>query len=176
MSLEKRDDILEKIYFMLKIDERGAYVTPVDSNGEMLENIEVDEEAEDTTSQILAYIKGIKEDSFFIDWENEYEEAYLNEHPDLIEYLIDNHKLVNEKMKPLKWVKRENTLALIIKEKENSATSLNTELLLNGSINDFIIINEDLILADNTFYIIDMESNDFHTLKELVGTIDESGL
>ena len=176
MSLEKRDDILEKIYFMLKIDERGAYVTPVDSNGEMLENIEVDEEAEDTTSQILAYIKGIKEDSFFIDWENEYEEAYLNEHPDLIEYLIDNPKLVNEKMKPLKWVKRENTLALIIKEKENSATSLNTELLLNGSINDFIIINEDLILADNTFYIIDMESNDFHTLKELVGTIDESGL
>ena len=64
MSLEKRDDILEKIYFMLKRDERGAYVTPVDSNGEMLENIEVDEEAEDTTSQILAYIKGIKEDSF----------------------------------------------------------------------------------------------------------------
>ena len=176
MSLEKRDDILEKIYFMLKIDERGAYVTPVDSNGEMLENIEVDEEAEDTTSQILTYIKGIKEDSFFIDWENEYEEAYLNEHPDLIEYLIDNPKLVNEKMEPLKWVKRENTLALIIKEKENSATSLNTELLLNGSINDFIIINEDLILADNTFYIIDMESNDFHTLKELVGTIDESGL
>ena len=176
MSLEKRDDILEKIYFMLKIDERGAYVTPVDSNGEMLENIEVDEEAEDTTSQILTYIKGIKEDSFFIDWENEYEEAYLNEHPDLIEYLIDNPKLVNEKMEPLKWVKRENTLALIIKEKENSATSLNTELLLNGSINDFIIINEYLILADNTFYIIDMESNDFHTLKELVGTIDESGL
>lgn len=176
MSLEKRDDILEKIYFMLKIDERGAYVTPVDSNGEMLENIEVDEEAEDTTSQILTYIKGIKEDSFFIDWENEYEEAYLNEHPDLIEYLIDNPKLVNEKMEPLKWVKRENTLALIIKEKENSATSLNTELLLNGSINDFIIINEDLILANNTFYIIDMESNDFHTLKELVGTIDESGL
>lgn len=33
-----------------------------------------------------------------------------------------------------------------------------------------------MILADNIFYIIDMESNDFHTLKELVGTIDESGL
>ncbi len=33
MSLEKRDDILEKIYFMLKIDERGAYVTPLESTG-----------------------------------------------------------------------------------------------------------------------------------------------
>lgn len=176
MSLKKRDDVLENIYFMLKIDERGVYVLPVDKNGEMLESIDVDEEAEDTTSQILTYIKGIKEDSFFIDWENEYEEAYLNEHPDLIEYLIDNPKFVNESMEPLKWVKRENTLALIIKEKENGATALTTELLLNGSINDFLIINEDLILADNVFYIIDMESNDFHTLKELVGTIDESGL
>lgn len=176
MSLKKRDDVLENIYFMLKIDERGVYVLPVDKNGEMLESIDVDEEAEDTTSQILTYIKGIKEDSFFIDWENEYEEAYLNEHPDLIEHLIDNPKFVNESMEPLKWVKRENTLALIIKEKENGATALTTELLLNGSINDFLIINEDLILADNVFYIIDMKSNDFHTLKELVGTIDESGL
>lgn len=176
MSLKKRDDVLENTYFILKIDERGVYVLPVDKNGEMLESIDVDEEAEDTTSQILTYIKGIKEDSFFIDWENEYEEAYLNEHPDLIEYLIDNPKFVNESMEPLKWVKRENTLALIIKEKENGATALTTELLLNGSINDFLIINEDLILADNVFYIIDMESNDFHTLKELVGTIDESGL
>lgn len=136
--LRKRDDVLEKIYFMLKIDERGAYVLPVYSNGELVENLEVDEEAEDTTSQILTYIKGIKEDSFFIDWENEYEEAYLNEHPDLIEYLIDNPKFVNENMETLKWMKRDNNLALIIKE--NGVTSLSTELLLNGSINDFIII------------------------------------
>lgn len=176
MSLEKREDVLENIYFMLKNDEKGAYVVPVHSNGETVENFDVDEEAEDTTSQILTYIKGIKEDSFFIDWEKEYEEAYLNEHSDLIEYLIDNPKFVNENMETLKWVKRENTLALIIKEKENSTTALTTELLLNGSITDFTIINEDLILAGNNFYIIDMESNDFHTLKELVGVIDESGL
>ena len=176
MSLEKREDVLENIYFMLKNDEKGAYVVPVHCNGETVENFDVDEEAEDTTSQILTYIKGIKEDSFFIDWEKEYEEAYLNEHSDLIEYLIDNPKFVNENMETLKWVKRENTLALIIKEKENSTTALTTELLLNGSITDFTIINEDLILAGNNFYIIDMESNDFHTLKELVGVIDESGL
>ncbi|MBM6822191.1 hypothetical protein H5986_05820, partial [Fusobacterium mortiferum] len=49
MSLKKRDDVLENIYFMLKIDERGVYVLPVDKNGEMLESIDVDEEAEDTT-------------------------------------------------------------------------------------------------------------------------------
>ena len=176
MSLEKRENTLDNIYFMLKIDEKGAYVVPVNSHGEVIENFEVDEEAQDSTSQILTYIKGIKEDSFFIDWEKEYEEAYLSEHSDLIEYLIDNPKFVNEDMKTLKWIKRNNTLSLIIKDKENSVTSLTTELLLNGSITDFMIINEDLILADDTFYIIDMESNDFHTLKELVGTIDESGL
>ncbi|WP_291256128.1 DEAD/DEAH box helicase [Fusobacterium sp.] len=161
---------------MLKIDEKGAYVLPVYADGSIAENLEVDEDSEDVTSQILTYIKGVKEDSFFIDWEKEYEEAYLNEHSDLIEYLIDNPKFVNEKMEVLKWIKRDNNLSLIIKEKENSSTALTTELLLNDSITEFMIINEDLILADNTFYIIDMESNDFHTLKELVGTIDESGL
>lgn len=170
------DNLLENIFFMLKIDEKGAYVLPVYADGSIAENLEVDEDSEDVTSQILTYIKGVKEDSFFIDWEKEYEEAYLNEHSDLIEYLIDNPKFVNEKMEVLKWIKRDNNLSLIIKEKENSSTALTTELLLNDSITEFMIINEDLILADNTFYIIDMESNDFHTLKELVGTIDESGL
>lgn len=170
------DNLLENIFFMLKIDEKGAYVLPVYADGSIAENLEVDEDSEDVTSQILTYIKGVKEDSFFIDWEKEYEEAYLNEHSDLIEYLIDNPKFVNEKMEVLKWIKRDNNLSLIIKEKENSSTALTTELLLNDSIAEFMIINEDLILADNTFYIIDMESNDFHTLKELVGTIDESGL
>ncbi len=170
------DNLLENIFFMLKIDEKGAYVLPVYADGSIVENLEVDEDSEDVTSQILTYIKGVKEDSFFIDWEKEYEEAYLNEHSDLIEYLIDNPKFVNEKMEVLKWIKRDNNLSLIIKEKENSSTALTTELLLNDSITEFMIINEDLILADNTFYIIDMESNDFHTLKELVGTIDESGL
>ncbi|WP_300391335.1 DEAD/DEAH box helicase [Fusobacterium sp.] len=176
MSLKKMDNLLENIFFMLKIDEKGAYVLPVYADGSIVENLEVDEDSEDVTSQILTYIKGVKEDSFFIDWEKEYEEAYLNEHSDLIEYLIDNPKFVNEKMEVLKWIKRDNNLSLIIKEKENSSTALTTELLLNDSITEFMIINEDLILADNTFYIIDMESNDFHTLKELVGTIDESGL
>ncbi|WP_286034202.1 DEAD/DEAH box helicase [Fusobacterium necrogenes] len=176
MNLEKRANVLKKIYFMLKMDQRGAYITPVDSNGKILENIEIDEGIDKTSAAILTYIKEIKEDSFFIDWENEYEEPYLSEHPDLIEYLIDNPIFVNEKMERLKWIKRDNTLSLIIKEKENTSTVLTTELLLNGAINDFVIINEDLILADDIFYIIDMESNDFHTLKELVGTIDESGL
>ncbi len=176
MSLKKMDNLLKNIFFMLKIDEKGAYVLPVYADGSVAENLEVDEDSKDVTSQILTYIKGVKEDSFFIDWEKEYEEAYLNEHSDLIEYLIDNPKFVNEKMEVLKWIKRDNNLSLIIKEKENGNTVLTTELLLNDSITEFMIINEDLILADNTFYIIDMESNDFHTLKELVGTIDESGL
>ena len=151
MSLKERNDVLEDIHFMLKIDNRGAYIVPVSSKGEILENFEVDEEAKDTTSQILVFLKEIKDDSFFIDWENDYKEVYLNEYPDVIEFLIDNPKLVNEDMKPLKWIKRDNTLALIIKEKENSTTALTTELLLNGSITDFLIINEDLILADDTF-------------------------
>lgn len=67
------DNLLENIFFMLKIDEKGAYVLPVYADGSIAENLEVDEDSEDVTSQILTYIKGVKEDSFFIDWEKEYE-------------------------------------------------------------------------------------------------------
>lgn len=176
MSLINVENNINDIYFMLKMDDKGAYIVPVNSQGIVLENIEVDPEAQDTTSKILNYIKGIKEDSFFIDWEKEYQEAYLTEHSDLIEYLIDNPALVNENMESFKWVKRDNTLSLIIKENEANLDLLSTELLLNDSINDFFIVNEDLILAKDTFYIIDMVRNTFHTLKELVCTIDKNGL
>lgn len=172
MNLEKRENILKNIYFMLRLDEKGAYIIPVNFNGEMIEDFsEFEFEMENSVSDILRYIKEIKEDSFFIDWEKEYQEAYLNEHPELIEYLIDNPLLVNESMETLKWEKRENILALIIKEREDNPNILESGLLLNGSINEFIIINEDLILAGNVFYIIDMVSNEFHTLWELVGNI-----
>lgn len=176
MSLINVEKNMNNIYFMLKMDDKGAYIVPVDSQGAVLENIDVDPEAQDTTSEILTYIKGIKEDSFFIDWEKEYQEAYLSEHSDLIEYLIDNPALVNENMESFKWVKRDNTLSLIIKENDGNVDLLSTELLLNDSINDFFIVNEDLILAQDTFYIIDMVRNSFHTLRELVCTIDKSGL
>lgn len=176
MSLINTEERVNSIFFMLKMDEKGAYIVPVNSDGSVLQSFDVDEEAMDSTSRILRYINGIKEDSFFIDWEKEYQEAYITEHCELIDYLIDNPKFVNEKMEPFKWCKRENTLALIIKEHEENTKLLTTQLLLNDSITDFIIINEDLILAGDTFYIIDMVSNTFHTLRELICTMDKKGL
>lgn len=176
MSVINTEERVNRIFFMLKMDEKGAYIVPVDSDGIILPSFDVDDEAMDSTSKILRYIKGIKEDSFFIDWEKEYQEAYITEHCELIDYLIDNPDFVNENMEPFKWCKRENTLALIINEHEENPQLLTTQLLLNDSITDFKIINEDLILADDTFYIIDMVSNTFHTLKELVCTMDKNGL
>lgn len=176
MSLINTEERVNSIFFMLKMDEKGAYIVPVNSDGSVLQSFDVDEEAMDSTSRILRYINGIKEDSFFIDWEKEYQEAYITEHCELIDYLIDNPKFVNEKMEPFRWCKRENTLALIIKEHEENTKLLTTQLLLNDSITDFIIINEDLILAGDTFYIIDMVSNTFHTLRELICTMDKKGL
>lgn len=176
MSLINTEERVNSIFFMLKMDEKGAYIVPVNSDGSVLQSFDVDEESMDSTSRILRYINGIKEDSFFIDWEKEYQEAYITEHCELIDYLIDNPKFVNEKMEPFKWCKRENTLALIIKEHEENTKLLTTQLLLNDSITDFIIINEDLILAGDTFYIIDMVSNTFHTLRELICTMDKKGL
>ena len=146
MNWEKMDYRLDNIYFMLKTDEKGKYIVPVFSDGTVLDSldfIEIDDYT-DKTQSILSYIKGIKEDSFFIDWEKEYQEAYLSEHSNLIPQLIDNDRFVDENMNKIQWVKENNTLSLIIKEKEEDENILYTEFLLNGSFNDFEIINEEL--------------------------------
>lgn len=77
MNWEKMDYRLDSIYFMLKTDGKGKYIVPVYNDGTVLENldfVEIDDYT-DKTQSILSYIKGIKEDSFFIDWEKEYREA-----------------------------------------------------------------------------------------------------
>ena len=178
MNWEKMDYRLDSIYFMLKTDKKGKYIVPVFSDGAVLNSldfVEIDDYTNKTQS-ILSYIKGIKEDSFFIDWEKEYQEAYLSEHSNLISQLIDNDKFVDENMDKIQWVKENNTLSLIIKEKEEDENILYTELLLNGSFSDFEIINEELVVRDNIFYILENEDNGLHTIKELVGNIYKKNL
>ena len=173
MNWEKMDYRLDSIYFMLKTDGKGKYIVPVYNDGTVLENldfVEIDDYT-DKTQSILSYIKGIKEDSFFIDWEKEYREAYLSEHSNLIQLLIDSDKFVDENMNKIQWIKENNTLSLIIKEKEEDENILYTELLLNGSFNDFDIINDELVVRNNTFFLLENEDNGFHTIKELIGNI-----
>lgn len=176
MNWEIKEYRLEDIYFMLKTDEKGKYIVPVSDDGAILESLDfIDtENGDDKTKAVLSYIKGIKEDSFFIDWEKEYQEAYLGEHSNLIPYLIDNKKFVDENMKPIEWVKDDNTLTLIINEKDEN--TLCTELLLNGQCSDFEIINEELLTKDGVFYLLPFEENSMHTLKELIGTIKKKEL
>lgn len=182
MSWEKKEYRLEDIYIMLKEDEKGKYVIPVLNRDEIVENldfIDIDEDIEEKDNKmkaVLSYIKGIKEDSFFIDWEKEYQEAYLSEHSNLIQYLIDNEKFVNEDMIPIKWKKDNNILTLIIKEKEEDTNILYTELLLNETYSDFKIVTEEILERDGIFYLLPFEENNLHTLKELIGIINKKEL
>ena len=179
MNWEKKEYRIEDIYIMLKTDEKGKYIVPVLSKDEILESldfIDIDDEKYNKMKAVLSYIKGIKEDSFFIDWEKEYQEAYLSEHSNLIPYLIDNEKFVDENMNPIKWEKENNILTLIIKEKEEDTNLLCTELLLNESYNDFEIVTEEVLEREGVFYLLPFEENNLHTLKELIGTISKKEL
>lgn len=173
MKLENEKELTNDIYFMLKIDDKGAFIVPVNSQGDLINNLDSNPKYDKLTNQILEYIQGIKEDSFFIDWENEYQEAYIAEHSNLIDYLIDNPNFVNSNMQTIKWEKRDNKLKLIINEDDEN---IMTHLILNDEITDFTIIDEDLILANDTFYIIDMVKNSFHNLKELICTTTKTRL
>lgn len=179
MNWEKKEYRIEDIYIMLKTDEKGKCIVPVLSKDEILESldfIDIDDEKYNKMKAVLSYIKGIKEDSFFIDWEKEYQEAYLSEHSNLIPYLIDNEKFIDENMNPIKWEKENNILTLIIKEKEEDTNLLCTELLLNESYNDFEIVTEEVLEREGVFYLLPFEENNLHTLKELIGTISKKEL
>ena len=43
MSLKNTEEIVDGIYFMLKMDEKGAYIVPANSDGIVLESFDIED-------------------------------------------------------------------------------------------------------------------------------------
>lgn len=171
MNIEKKVKL--DIYFMLKADKKGAYIVPVNNFGERIEDFDELENSviDEKEKYILESIKTVKEDDFFISWDNEIEELYLDENLEIIDYLEDNPKFVDENLKMIRWEKKDNKLLLKISEIENT-DFYKTELFINGVINEFLIISDNLLFSNGIIYKMEIETKNFHTLQELIGTIE----
>lgn len=172
MNVEKKVKI--DIYFMLKVDEKGAYILPVNNFGEKIENFEELEDIliDNKDRALLECIKNIKNDDFFISWDNEIKEVYFDENLEIIEYLEDNPRFVDENLKPIEWQKKGNKLSLLVSQLEDSEM-YKTKIVLNNKIDDFLILSDNLVFSDGIIYILDIESDSFHTLKELIGVVEK---
>ncbi|MGL4307785.1 MAG: DEAD/DEAH box helicase [Cetobacterium sp.] len=163
-----------EVFFMLKTDEKGPYIATVNSQGEIiteLENIEVEKES---TKNILNFIKEIKNDSFFIDWNTDLKEVYVEENPEILELLQEHENFISENFKTIKWYLENNIISLSINEAQNKEGFLVAELVLNHEIKNFSIITEEYLYFQDGIYKIENFADGIHFLNDITREFPET--
>ena len=158
--------INESLFFTLTCDEVGTYVSLVDINGDIVENIDGYEISDENDLKIIDLIQEIKEDSFFSGWDNEKNELYIDENIEILDYLKNSKKVVTGDMKPVKWILSGNKIVLKINFVEEDFDLCEGKLLLNGE-KEFIIVSDNYVLSDGEMYWIDIPKDTIHILKEM---------
>ncbi|MCJ8341802.1 MAG: DEAD/DEAH box helicase [Cetobacterium sp.] len=163
-----------RIYFMLKIDEKGPYITAVDSQGAVVTELDNREEYDLSSNKILEFIREIKNDSFFIDWESDLKELYVEENPEILDLLQENNYFVDENFNFISWKLEGNVIGLVINESENKEGYLTPELILNHEIKNFKVITEEFLYSDCVLYKIENFADGIHFLNDITRDFPES--
>ncbi|WP_418965899.1 SNF2-related protein [Cetobacterium sp.] len=167
--------INESLFFTLTCDEVGTYVSLVDSNGDIVEDIDGYEISDENDLKIIDLIQEIKEDSFFSGWDNEKNELYIDENIEILDYLKDSKKVVTGDMKPVNWILSGNKIVLKINFVEDDFDLCEGKLLLNGE-KEFTIVSDNYVLSEGTMYWIDIPKDTIHILKEMESKFSKSEL
>lgn len=165
----KENTVIEdRVYFMLKVDEKGGYVTAVSSQGDVVTEIDDENKYDENSREIFKFIKEIKEDSFFIDWESDLKELYIDENPSIIDLLKENRYFVDEKFNKIIWELEGNSITLSISENSENEKLLSSALILNHKYSDFVILTEEYIYNDGVIYKIDIAGDGVHFIGDLI--------
>lgn len=167
--------INESLFFTLTCDEVGTYVSLVDSNGDIVEDIDGYEISDENDLKIIDLIQEIKEDSFFSGWDNEKNELYIDENIEILDYLKDSKKVITGDMKPVNWILSGNKIVLKINFVEDDFDLCEGKLLLNGE-KEFTIVSDNYVLSEGTMYWIDIPKDTIHILKEMESKFSKSEL
>lgn len=138
--------------FVLKFDESGAYVDPLDAKGKPvgLDYLQYN-------GQLRALVKtlqSIQERTYFtVDWENPQNRIYLHEHPYLVEQLLTSQHFLSENGKPVSISNSAAKLVLEIKFLDEKQFSAEFKLKTQEQelLNFQFIAEEYVLLADQQF-------------------------
>lgn len=119
------------IYFALLSDQIGVYVTIVDKNSRLISEIDDDNLYNENDLKIIELIREINNDSFFSGWSNGKNELYIDENIEVLEYIKNSNRVVNEEMLPIKWSLYGNKIILKIEDIKDEKFC-KSKLLLNG--------------------------------------------
>lgn len=171
-SVFRKKDSSVELFFMLKFDEKGAYLEFVDDKGNIIEPEY--EFYSGVVRDIVKAIRGIKEKNYFkIDWENSEERIYLHENEYLIWKLKSCKNVINSTFKSLSFAKKQAWLGIQIEDDAKEEDVLNSKLeVVYGSkkLKNIQFINENHICAGRKIYEIAPLSENFNNLSVFEST------
>ena len=109
----------KEIYFMLKIDENGGYVSPVTRDGKVIDSFCYYDIKDPYIKKAVSFLTEVNEDVFFIDWEKTIQNVYLDDFYEFEECLKHIENFVTEDFQKIVWSLTENEITLKIEDVEN---------------------------------------------------------
>jgi len=157
--------------YLLRFDNRGAFIEVVDSKNKPISNIDY-RVYNGIDREILQALEEAKEDEFFtINWEDEGEYIYLHKHPRIIELLRHSNKFYYDNKNPITFSNDIYSAKLNIAKKDKV-----TLTCLIDSKDQFKFISSSYVLSDNTIKAIHNIGENFAQLKDFNTTIEENQL
>lgn len=174
---EKNYKSEKEIYFMLKIDKNGGYISPVTRSGKKIDSFEYYHIEDENIKSVISLLSEVQEDDFFIDWEKQStSRVYLDDFYDLSENLKNIENFVNEDFQKIVWSLSDNELTLKIEEIEDDPEKLKPSILLNKKYTDFQIISDGLIYRKGVLYCFSLIDEDLEMLNEKIDIINKNEL
>ena len=169
---------IKKIYFMLKVDEVGAYIIPTtDLYDELttIPDIFDNNIFSPTAIKTLNFFNSIKEEIFVQNWNNLWEDnnkdsssrLSISDNPELLVHFIKLPNFINKNFKQIILSDSTNILSLKISELLNDPTKLQSTIFLNNIYSDFLIITDEYFLRDDTLYKININNQSIYPISNL---------
>lgn len=166
----------KEIYFMLKIDKNGGYISPVTREGNVIDSFQYYDVKDKYIKKVISYLSEVREDDFFIDWDKTIKNVYLDDFYEMTENLKHIENFVTEDFQKIVWSFSENKITLKIEEIEGKPEKVKPELVLNGKYNDFQIISDSFLYRKGVIYCFDIINDDLELLKGKLTDINKNEL
>ena len=155
---------VEELFFCVKFDDVGAYITIVNQNGK-----EQDARYEFYSGHTRDVLKSIdqivEKTSFRIDWERPEDHIYLAEHEYLIWQLQHCENFVDEDFRRIRFAESPATVQLRLEEGKELIRSTIVLKTQSGLLHDFKFLSESYVFAEEHIYRIQPLGENFRELR-----------
>lgn len=166
----------KEIYFMLKIDENGGYISPVTHDGKTIDSFLPYDIRDKHIQKVVSFLTDVREDDFFIDWEKTVQNIYLDDFYEMAENLKHIENFVTEDFQKIVWSFTGNEITLKIEDIDEEPDKVKPTVLLNKKYEDFKVISDTLLYHNGIVYCFDIADEDLDILKEKISVINRNEL